>query len=485
MPLPTAPRRARIFVFPPYFGFVAAVLGAILLLGPHPALGLLSLVVLVLGVGLLWRPNEIPSMLFFFGYQWLESSLNLVRAFFSGMTVYEQTTTPGAHETAVALTLTGLLCVVAGLRFFAGPTTIEASVLVRQQVLAVPVRKWITAYLVSMVTSLILLELSRFSGGLSQPLLALASLKWAFFLILTYAVFAETRGYKLVWLAIFGFEFLLSLGGYFSSFRLVFIYAFLGILGAAPRMTSKQVTLLALTATVAVFLGTVWTAIKLDYREYVNQGTRSQTVLVSRSQQVERMVTLSTQLSADDIGVALSSLADRISYTQFFGAAISYVPAIRPHTEGAIAASGITRPFMPRVLFPNKEPIDESEHTNEFTGLGVSGIEQGTQISIGYMGDAYIDFGKLGMMAALFTLGCGLGLFYRRMTQGQHTRGIIGGGIAAVLMVDMSDIGIGGEKLLAGIVIWIVMISIFVYSALPNMRRWLGLVQRTLSPRNR
>ncbi|GGD49779.1 hypothetical protein GRI62_07165 [Erythrobacter arachoides] len=470
--------RDPLFVFPPYFGWVVVPVASILLLGPHPWLGLLSLAVLVLGVGLLWRPNEIPSLLFFFAWQWIQTSINLARAFFSGSTVSQLAEMPGENEAAIALTLLGLLAIVAGLRITIGRSIATASVLVREQVLAVSLRKWIIAYFVSMVISLVAIEVSNFAPGLAQPLAVIASLKWAFFLTLTYAVFASTRGYRLVWLAIFGFEFVLSLGGFFSSFRLVFLFAFLGILGAAPRMNGKQVFLLITIASVAIFLGTVWTAIKIDYREYVNQGTRSQTILVGRSAQLERMVTLATELSDDDIAASLTALADRISYTQFFGSTLTYVPSVRPHADGALTASGISRPFMPRIFFPDKPPIDESLHTNEYTGMGVTGIEQGTQISIGYFGDAYIDYGKVGMMFALFILGCMFGLYYRWMTTTSDAKGIVGGAAAAVLLVQSADIGFGGEKLLGGVVIWIFMTIVLAVTILPRLRLWLGLSQR-------
>lgn len=480
---PVPARRARLLVFPPYFFYGIIPLAILMMIGAHPLLGVLSIVILVLGTGLLWRPNEIPCLLFLFAYQWLEASMNIIRGSLLGRSLQEMTNVHGAIETATVLTLFGLLAIALGVRLSAGPSTYEASFLVRQQVLSVPIRKWLTAYIVSSVASLVILELARFAAGFAQPLLVLASIKWAFFLILTYAVWAQRAGYRLVWLLVFGFEFALSLGGYFSSFRLVFIFAFLGLMGAGAKLRPAQFLSLALLAAVAIFLGTIWTAIKVDYRNYVNQGTRAQVVLVNRTQQMQRIVELSTKLSSNDLLVAVESLGDRIAYTQYFGAAISYVPRIRPHTDGAITFDGLSRPFMPRLFFPEKTAIDESAHSSEFTGLELSGMEQGTQISIGYVGDAYIDYGRFGMIAALFVFGLILGLFYRRMTEGSNTRGIIGGALSSVLMVEVAGIGNGGLKVLGGLALWILVGYLFSRFVAPALNRRLGIARASAGAR--
>ena len=77
----------------------------------------------------------------------------------------------------------------------------------------------------------------------------------------------------------------------------------------------------------------------------------------------------------------------RLSYVEyFFGAVLDYVPRIVPHEDGALWWDAISRPFMPRFFFTDKAIIDDFERTNKYTGFAVSGANEGTSISIGYMG---------------------------------------------------------------------------------------------------
>ncbi len=68
---------------------------------------------------------------------------------------------------------------------------------------------------------------------------------------------------------------------------------------------------------------------------------------------------------------------------------------------------------MPRFLFPDKPVLDDSERTRTYTGMNVAGMEQGTSIGIGYIGESYVDFGPVKMFAPIFLLGLLYGLIYR------------------------------------------------------------------------
>lgn len=463
--------------FPPYFAYGVVPLALFMLLGSSPLLSLLAIVVLLLGVGLLWRPGEVPILLFFFAWQWLEASLALIRSTIWNEPLADMVPFPAQMETATMLTLIGLFLLAFGMRISAGAPSTALSEQFKQEMLSIKVERWALAYAISFVASLVILELAVNLPALAQPLLALANLRWAFFITFTYAVFARPRGFRVLWLAVFAFEFLFALGGFFSSFKFVFIFGFLGLLAAGARVKTKHAIPLALVAMLALSLGVVWSAIKADYRTFVNAGTNTQSVLVSRTEQLDRMLELTQNLSDDDISNAVVALTERISYVQYFGAVLNYVPEAREHTEGEILFNALTYPLMPRALFPSKDIIDESRHTNEFTNLGVAGFQQGTQISIGYIGDAYIDFGKVGMMGLLFALGMVFGRFYRTMVSGRRIWGILGGGVAAAVMVELATVGISMYKLAGGFIVSLLIILIANQTIVPFVRRWLGLTR--------
>ena len=97
--------------------------------------------------------------------------------------------------------------------------------------------------------------------------------------------------------------------------------------------------------------------------------------------------------TASSFGNATQGMLDRLSYVDFFAVVLETVPSQLPHENGALWLDAITRPFMPRLFFPSKTVIDDSERTNYYTGLGVAGAEEGTSISLGYVAESYIDFG--------------------------------------------------------------------------------------------
>ena len=127
------------------------------------------------------------------------------------------------------------------------------------------------------------------------------------------------------------------------------------------------------------------------------------------------------------------------------------MPALVPHENGSLWLDAVTRPFTPRILFPNKAIIDESLTTNKYSGLGVSGMAEGTQISIGYMGDTYIDFGQILMYPALFVVGYGLGRAYRWIVYSPRMIGILGFALAPVALMPAAAFEVSSAKLVGGL----------------------------------
>jgi hypothetical protein len=67
---------------------------------------------------------------------------------------------------------------------------------------------------------------------------------------------------------------------------------------------------------------------------------------------------------------------------------------------------------MPRILFPSKATLNESERTNKYTLARVAGEAEGTAVSLGYPAESYIDFGIPGMFVPIFLLGIFFGWTY-------------------------------------------------------------------------
>ncbi len=191
----------------------------------------------------------------------------------------------------------------------------------------------------------------------------------------------------------------------FGEYRVVFFVLFVAFASARPRINVSAFVATILAAIVAISLSAFWSAIKQDYREFVNKGSQEQVVLVPLEDRVEFFIDRVDNLDADTMARGFASMLRRISYVEFFGATLHFVPEGRPHENGTMTMAAISHIFLPRLLFPDKAPLpSDTTVTAAYTGLPIT-IRPGLSISIGYAGELYIDFGIIGMMAGMGILG--------------------------------------------------------------------------------
>lgn len=441
-------------------------------LRPNSMLAVLSIAVLLLGSWLLWRPGESPILLFVFGYQWLQASVMVFHANWAGMDVAALASHGGNVDLAIVLSLLGLAVLALGMRLKAGPWRPQDSALVRSTASSYGPQYWFLLYAVALLIATIAQSVALMSPGLSQPLLAFANMKWAFFWILTYATFTQPDASRKYWLLAFGLEMLLGLGGYFAEFKTPLVFTLLAVVAARARLSvGRYLGLLSLGA-VGLILAVGWTAVKGEYRAFVSGGERAQIVVVGYQERFAQLANLVTQLDGNAMADAAEQLLYRASYVDFFGVTLDMVPAMRPHEGGALWWDAISRPFMPRIFFPEKTAIDDSARTNYYTGLGVAGSDMGTSISLGYMAENYIDFGAVGMMVPIFALGLLLGGFYHWMLR-LDTRRLLGMSLATATIFNVSNLEVSITKIFGGLVVAILVSWIVLRFIAPRYFPWI------------
>ena len=395
--------------------FAPLCLLPIAMLGPNTGLALYACFVLGLGTSLLLRPGEPPILLLIFAYQWVQAAIGLFYGNLRGLSINLLSAYPGRDGMAAFLLLTGLLVLSITIHLSAGPCIRGLFPRVHAFVAARPLRFWLWLFVWAWIFSTICASIAWRSGGLRQVLLNLANIQWAAFLLLTVATFAVSNRSKVPWILAFGFMFAISIGGYFSSFKNVFLYALIGLVASKVRFNYRMLLPVTILTSVLLFLGLIWTAIKVEYRTFVNQGSNQQIVRVPYSDRIGELAHLVSQLNANDLPPAADQLMQRLMYYQFFGVVLNRVPSVFPYADGEIWLDAVRRPFMPRLLFPNKSVVNDSDLTNRYTGLGVATASRGASISMGYMAEAYIDFGPILMFLPIAVLGLILGSFYRRL----------------------------------------------------------------------
>ena len=102
-----------------------------------------------------------------------------------------------------------------------------------------------------------------------------------------------------------------------------------------------------------------------------------------------------------------------MSYVEFLALTMKQVPTYIPHENGNLFISALEHILKPRILFPDKKPIYDSELTSKYTGVQFAGAEQGTSFSLGTVAESYVDFGKYYMFIPIFFFGLWIGWMYK------------------------------------------------------------------------
>ena len=205
--------------------------------------------------------------------QWLQASLLIFYSNILGLDVNATSELSTSIDYAIILSQFGLIVFVVGMRLASGSCVPQYAELARNMALQYPVYSIFRTYIVFFVIAAPAETLAWAIPGLAQPMIALASLRWGFYGILTYICFVRREGYPFFLIA-FTLELAWGLGGVYSDFKTVFIYSMIAIAAAAQRISLTTAAGLGLLASLLLFLGVVWTSVKMDYRDYLseNQG---------------------------------------------------------------------------------------------------------------------------------------------------------------------------------------------------------------------
>ena len=115
----------------------------------------------------------------------------------------------------------------------------------------------------------------------------------------------------------------------------------------------------------------------------------------------------------DNYSIGLENLIHRVSSIEFLGMTLQQVPTFKAHENGQLLKDALGHILKPRILFPDKKVIYDSELTSKYTGRKFSGAEEGVSFSLGTVAEAYIDFGKYYMLIPIFLFGLWIGWMYK------------------------------------------------------------------------
>jgi len=379
---------------------------------PDHLLVLCDGLVLVGALLLLWPERDAPILLLPFGLQWLCVAMKPIETALTGQPLdnfadFGEPLIGGAWFALGGVTALGL-----GMWLGARETrTNWAAMLARDA------DNWsqglvIQISLALIVVGTLLQAAAPHAGGANQILLALGGARNAGLFVLAYWCLREG---KALWVlaAVTAFEVVWGMTGYFAGFRETFLVLIIAAASARPRLGVRGLLAVGGIFAVMLVVTVFWTSIKTDYRDYLNQGSQQQVVTRSISERLSYVGQAADQFDNDAFRDGLRKLASRISYIDFLACTTRYVPEVRPHEDGRRLGDALANIFEPRILFPDKPATpDDSVITARYTGLQLD-TSGGTSISIGYLGELYVDFGYVGAIIGAFAIGGFAGLAYR------------------------------------------------------------------------
>ncbi|NBV22691.1 MAG: hypothetical protein EBS05_12345 [Proteobacteria bacterium] len=206
-----------------------------------------------------------------------------------------------------------------------------------------------------------------------------------------------------------GMEIVNGFLGFFSSFKtVIFVFVAGGMTFVASQRKIWPVAILMLV--LALGLGNFWQTIKSDYRRFVaGEDEGQQTINMPIEERAKYLARAVDGLDWAGYQRGMDMMLERFGYTTFFGYCIQNVPAGVPHARGRLWGEALAHVFMPRFLFPDKQVFNDSDRTNEFTGIRVADADEGASIGIGYVAESYVDFGVPGMFIPIFLFGLAVG----------------------------------------------------------------------------
>jgi hypothetical protein len=387
------------------------VLAIIGLVTPNPWMTACAMLIPPIIFWLLWRPGEPPVLAFAAAFQWLQATCPVLAADIEWRALTDQPF--GAYmQRAAWLSLISVTVLAIGMSTpLRRMPTINRDA-VRSFSRELSSERLFVAYLVSLLMSTAFIWISMRAGGLRQPILALSSIKWVPLFLLCWSTLQCRKPRRWMTVAI-GIELVIGFSGFFSSFKSVLFLLLIVTGGTASDRQRLPKAELGVVCVITLLLVAYWQAVKVDYRNYLNQGTGQQVVLVSFEQRMKYLAKSFTKVTPTKMAHGMIDGVKRLGYITYCAHALRTVPKSIPHQNGGLWLGAVKHVFMPRILFPDKPTLNDSERTTYFTGLRVAGARQGTSISIGYIGESYIDFGKRLMLIPIFMLGWLYGWIYR------------------------------------------------------------------------
>lgn len=378
---------------------------------PNSYLTFISLISLIILIKLTYRKGFTAVFAFMIIWQWIQVTIKVFYANLLFLPVSEFIDTNSFNE-AVIFSLLGLIALALGIYIATKNINVVNTATLRNEAKHFSEKKLFILWIAfSFLNSFISEIMFRFMP-LQQIFVGLLNIKMVIVAALMLVSFLNNRDKKYIYFVIL-VEIILGFTSYFSGFKTILFYLIIITATLYPKLNFKVSLKYAYAVSLILVLGLIWILVRGEYRSFLNQGTGMQAVRAPMGQRLEYLGKLISNIDFDNFNKGLEQTIYRTSYSDFLAQVMDRVPSYTRYQNGYLFENTLKHIFIPRLFFPEKKSLDDSEITNIYTGRQYSGAAQGASIGIGYMAYYYIDFGKYLMLIFIFLQGVLYGLVYK------------------------------------------------------------------------
>jgi hypothetical protein len=404
-------------------------------------------IVLILAIVLLWRPGQFPILLVPVSLQFIAVALKPITTAFTNSSLNDLAEFNISLEPAAFFGLSGIAALALGLRIGAGDPPASAK--------NTDTEDWSFQQIIILaLASIFVGHAFDLMAGTNQIILALSGVKSAGIFVLAYYVLKLRRG--LLWLAGMVIpEAGISMTGFFAGgFRDLAVVLLFAALMAQDKLRARSIVALGMGATVVFIVAVFWESGKQDYRAFLNEGTGAQVVLVPLDERLAYLAVKASDFDSQKFAEGFENLLKRVGYIDYLAATMERVPEVLPYEGGAHLAAAVWHILTPRILFPDKPALEsDSSVTAYYTGLeNVVFADENTSISIGYLGELYIDFSIGGALFVVLLIGLAFGRCYRIIRDYGRTALFVNYGLCIMIVMPLSIFEISLVKLVGSLV---------------------------------
>ena len=407
----------------------------------------LALVILIL-----WRGDDPPILFLPALFQWSEVAIWPISTIWSHLPLNDLSSFGADLEQPALYGLLGILAMSIGLRLGASRSKGEPlAVRLRSEAMRWSFRNVRRVAFSAMAAGYAFAVVSNLAGPARELFNQASTIKYVGLFMLAYWCLLHRRQSHVL-VATILFEIGFGMTGFFAEFKNSALTLIVAALAARPRLRPRDILVVLMAGGLFLMVAIFWSAIKPDFRSFLNKGTGAQVQLVPMADRLEYLVNVAGKFDAAQFSDGFDRLLKRHGYVEFLGLVMANVPSAIPHEGGQLSLDVLQHIMMPRFIFFNKPPLpSDTEVMSKYTGLSYVWNED-TSISIGYLGELYIDFGFLGGLIAAGAIGWLVGFVYRTLRGLRTASALITAGLCLMAVLPIASFGTAYIKLIGSFV---------------------------------